>query len=142
MFKDFMKNGKKYIDYLMGLDFVELFVNVVEIIILILLASLVYLPIGLIQDLLYELLVAVVGVSETFFKWYTILFRFGTGVIAIIVFIYLFNRRYAKLDKLIEKDPMRDRKNKQKEETTEKKEETTKEKSEDNSKIDLPKKKD
>ena len=135
MINDFIKNGKKYIDYIMGLDFTELIINIVEIIGLCLLAGLVYIPIGLIQDLLYEILIAVFGSSEIMFKWYSILFRFFTGVIAIIIFMYLFNKRYSKLKELIEHDVMRNRKAKEKA-PKEEKEEPTKEE------IDLPKKKD
>ena len=32
MVKDFFKNGKKYLDYIMGLDFTELMINILEII--------------------------------------------------------------------------------------------------------------
>jgi hypothetical protein len=138
MVKDFFKNGKKYLDYIMGLDFTELMINILEIIGLVILAALVYLPIGLVQDLIYEIVRSAFGASEVVFKWYTVLFRFFTGVVAIIVFMYLFNRRYSKLDELIEKDIMRNRKAKEKKEHKEN-EGNNEEKKEE---IDLPKKKD
>ncbi len=139
MVNDFLKNGKKYIDYIMGLDFTELIINILEIIGLCILAGLIYIPIGLVQDLLYEILRSVFGASELLFKWYSILFRFFTGVIAIIVFMYLFNKRYSKLNELIEKDVMRNRKAKEKKEKEEPKEEKKEDKKEE---MDLPKKKD
>lgn len=139
MVKDFLKNGKKYIDYIMGLDFTELMINIIEIIGLVILAALVYLPIGLVQDLVYEIVRSAFGASEVVFKWYTVLFRFFTGVVAIIVFMYLFNRRYSKLDELIEKDVMRNRKAKEKKEHSEENKEIKEEFKEE---IDLPKKKD
>ena len=138
MVKDFFKNGKKYLDYIMGLDFTELMINILEIIGLVILAALVYLPIGLVQDLIYEIVRSAFGASEVVFKWYTVLFRFFTGVVAIIVFMYLFNRRYSKLDELIEKDIMRNRKAKEKKEHKEN-DGNNEEKKEE---IDLPKKKD
>ncbi len=138
MVKDFFKNGKKYLDYIMGLDFTELMITILEIIGLVILAALVYLPIGLVQDLIYEIVRSAFGASEVVFKWYTVLFRFFTGVVAIIVFMYLFNRRYSKLDELIEKDIMRNRKAKEKKEHKEN-EGNNEEKKEE---IDLPKKKD
>ena len=138
MVKDFFKNGKKYLDYIMGLDFTELMINILEIIGLVILAALVYLPIGLVQDLIYEIVRSAFGASEVVFKWYTVLFRFFTGVVAIIVFMYLFNRRYSKLDELIEKDIMRNRKAKEKQEHKEN-DGNNEEKKEE---IDLPKKKD
>ena len=138
MVKDFFKNGKKYLDYIMGLDFTELMINILEIVGLVILAALVYLPIGLVQDLIYEIVRSAFGASEVVFKWYTVLFRFFTGVVAIIVFMYLFNRRYSKLDELIEKDIMRNRKAKEKKEHKEN-DGNNEEKKEE---IDLPKKKD
>ena len=143
MINDFIKNGKKYIDYIMGLDFTELIINIVEILGLVLLAALVYIPIGLVQDLLYEIIRSAFGASEILFKWYSILFRFFTGVIAILVFMYMFNKRYSKLEELIEKDVMRNRKNKEKKEKAEGKEEKEATKHEvKKEEIDLPKKKD
>ena len=138
MVKDFFKNGKKYLDYIMGLDFTELMINILEIIGLVILAALVYLPIGLVQDLIYEIVRSAFGASEVVFKWYTVLFRFFTGIVAIIVFMYLFNRRYSKLDELIEKDIMRNRKAKEKKEH----EENDGNNEEKKEEIDLPKKKD
>ena len=143
MINDFIKNGKKYIDYIMGLDFTELMINILEILGLVILAALVYIPIGLVQDLLYEILRSAFGSSEILFKWYSVLFRFFTGVIAIIVFMYLFNKRYSKLNELIEKDVMRNRKNKEKKEKVEVKEEKAEAKHDvKKEEIDLPKKKD
>jgi uncharacterized protein YacL len=138
MVKDFFKNGKKYLDYIMGLDFTELMINILEIIGLVILALLVYLPIGLVQDLLYEVIRSAFGASEVVFKWYTVLFRFFTGVVAFVVFMYLFNRRYSKLNELIEKDVMRNRKEKEKKEHKE----NSESKEDNKEEIDLPKKKD
>lgn len=138
MVKDFFKNGKKYLDYIMGLDFTELMINILEIIGLVILAALVYLPIGLVQDLIYEIVRSAFGASEVVFKWYTVLFRFFTGVVAFVVFMYLFNRRYSKLNELIEKDVMRNRKEKEKKEHKE----NSESKEDNKEEIDLPKKKD
>ena len=72
MVKDFLKNGKKYIDYIMGLDFTELIINILEILGLVILSGLVYIPIGLVQDLIYEVVRSAFGTSEVVFQWYNI----------------------------------------------------------------------
>jgi len=134
MIKSFFKNGKKYLDYLMKLDFAELLVNVVEIVLLAILAGLVALPIGVFRDLFYSIVKAIGGTSEAIFNWYNVLFNFFTGIIGIALFMYLFNRRYSKLDELIKKDDLRDKKRKEKNKDNKKDEEDVE--------IDLPKKKD
>ena len=147
MINDFLKNGKKYIDYIMGLDFTELIIKIIEILGLAILAGLIYIPIGLFQDLLYEFVKLAFGTSEIVFKWYSVLFRFFTGVVAILLFMYMFNKRYSKLDELIEKDIMRNRKAKERKEKAEEKAAAREEKEEvkhevKKEEIDLPKKKD
>ncbi len=109
MFKDFLKTGKKYLDYLMGLNFAELMVNILEIVGLAVLAILAYIPLGLFQDLIYEVIRMMLGTSETIFRWYNIIFELVTGLVAVCIFIYLFNKRYSNLEKLIEKDNARAR---------------------------------
>ena len=136
MLKNFLKTGKKYLDYLMGLGFSELMINILEILGLALLSALVYVPFGVFQDLIYELVRIVFGTSEVVFRWYNILFDVATGVVAIGVFIYLFNRRYSSLEKLIEKDEARAKRHKNKNVDGETKTPEVKEE------MDLPKKKD
>ena len=136
MLKDFFKSLKKYLDYLMGLGFSELLINIIELIGIVLLSSLVYIPFAVFQDLIYELVRIVLGTSEEVFRWYNILFGVATGVVAIGVFIYLFTKRYSDLEKLIEKDAARAKKNKHKTEHN------GEEKEEKHEEIDLPKKKD
>ena len=136
MFKELLKTGKKYADYLMGLDFSELLINILEILGMAVLAALVYIPFGLFQDLIYELVRASFGTSEVVFRWYNVIFELVTGLVAVAVFLYLFNRRYSNLDKLIEKDPSRHKKHKENTATGEEKKEEAK------AEIDLPKKKD
>ena len=136
MFKDFLKTGKKYLDYLMGLGFSELMINIIEIIGIVLLSSLVYIPFAVFQDLIYELIRIVMGTSEEVFRWYNILFGVATGLVAICIFVYLFNKRYSKLEKLIEKDAARAKKYKDKSEHHGEAKETVQEE------MDLPKKKD
>jgi len=136
MLKNFLKTGKKYLDYLMGLGFSELMINILEILGLALLSALVYVPFGVFQDLIYELIRIVLGTSETVFRWYNILFDVVTGLVAIGVFIYLFNKRYSSLEKLIQKDEARAKRHKNKVENGENPIPEVKEE------IDLPKKKD
>ena len=112
MFKELLKTGKKYADYLIGLDFSELLINILEILGMAILAALVYIPLGLFQDLIYEIVRMMLGTSEVVFRWYNIIFQLVTGLVAVAVFLYLFNKRYSNLEKLIEKDAARQKRRK------------------------------
>lgn len=98
--KKFFKNVKSYIDYIMKLGFKDLFVNFVVIIILVILASLVYLPIGLIDDLLFQVISIVMNSSVIFVKIYDLIFSILSAIFAIFAFIYMFNIRYDDIEKI------------------------------------------
>lgn len=100
MFKDFFSNIKRYIDYLMKVDFKELFVNTIILICIILLASLVYLPIGIIQDLIRSIIVIYArftGNSSLLFEWF---FNLLSAICAFVAFVYMFNKRFEDIDAL------------------------------------------
>lgn len=98
--KKFFKNVKSYIDYIMKLGFKDLFVNFVEIIVLVILASLIYLPIGLIDDLLFQVISIVINSSVIFVKIYDLIFSILSAILAIFAFIYMFNIRYEDIEKI------------------------------------------
>ncbi len=100
MIKEFLKNAKKYIDYLMKLDFKDLFANFVEIIMLVILACLVYLPFGVIRDAIYQFFVTFLNLGSIFFSIYNILLNLLCGMVAFYLFMYMFNNRYADLDEI------------------------------------------
>ena len=98
--KKFFKNVKSYIDYIMKLGFKDLFVNFVEIIVLVILASLIYLPIGLIDDLLFQVISIVINSSVIFVKIYDLIFSILSAILAMFAFIYMFNIRYEDIEKI------------------------------------------
>lgn len=108
MIKDFLKNSKKYIDYLMKLGFKDLFANFAEIIMLVILACLIYLPFGVLRDAIYQLFVTFLNLGTIFFSLYNIILNLACGIVAFYLFMYMFNKRYADLEKLqqAEKKPV------------------------------------
>lgn len=97
---DFIKNGKKYLEYLMKLGFKDLFVNFIEIIMLVILACLVYLPIGIISDLMFQIINIFVVNNVYFLKIYDLIFSLISAILAVYLFVYMFNKRYADIETL------------------------------------------
>lgn len=97
---DFIKNGKKYLEYLMKLGFKDLFVNFIEIIMLVILACLVYLPVGIISDLIFQIINIFVVDNVYFLKIYDLIFSLISAILAVYLFIYMFNKRYADIENL------------------------------------------
>lgn len=95
---DFIKNGKKYLEYLMKLGFKDLFVNFIEIIMLVILACLVYLPIGIISDLMFQIINIFVVNNAYFLKVYDLIFSLISAILAVYLFVYMFNKRYANIE--------------------------------------------
>lgn len=94
MFKSFFKNGKKYIDYLMSVNFKELFVNVVILFCILVLSAFVYIPVGLVQELIRSFILVFTTFTEItsgLFNWF---FNLVSLILAVFAFIYLFNKRF------------------------------------------------
>ncbi len=98
--KKFFKVGKHYISYLMKLGFKDLFVNFIELVILVGLALLVYIPIGLVRDLLYKIMVFFLSGSTTLYFVFDLVFTIISIVVCLCCFIYLFNKRYEDVENL------------------------------------------
>ena len=105
--KKFMKVAKNYINYIMKLDFKELFVNFIELIILIIIAMLLVFPVDLVRELLFKIIASVTGFGEGFYKIYDIIFTIIKAVVCFGFFIYMFNKRYEDISKI---RPRRDEK--------------------------------
>lgn len=94
MVKDFGGNVKKYIDYIMKLGFGDLFIQFLILVIILILACFVYVPIGLVQDLLWSIVNIMGNIPTIVFNIYNILFGLISFVLAALAFMYLFNKRY------------------------------------------------
>ena len=94
MFKNFGKNFKEYISYLMKVGFKELFINVLILFCIIVLATFVYIPVGLVEQLIFDFL-KIFGtmpiVVSNIYHW---VFQLISFILAIFAFIYLFNLRF------------------------------------------------
>ena len=99
-FKKFLKVGKHYIDYLLKLGFKDLFINFLELVILAGLSLLVYLPIGLVRDLLYKIVVFFFVGNTTIHFIFDIVFTAICIIVCICCFIHFFNKRYEDIEKL------------------------------------------
>ena len=95
MIKNFLSNVKSYIDYIMTLGFKDLFRHFISLVVVILIALIVYIPIGLVRDFVIEsfgslvtnppiVVITIIG----------IIFDAISIVCAVLCFMYMFNQRY------------------------------------------------
>ena len=116
MLKKFWKTLKDYVNYLMKVDFKELFINTIILICLVILAAFVYIPIGLVQDLIRNLLSIFINMGGIFGLIYTWLFSLIGAIVAILAFIYLFNKRFDSIKNESNKESSNKKESKEKEE--------------------------
>ena len=98
MFKKFLKNFKSYLNYLMTVNFKVLFVNVAILFCIIVLASFVFIPIDMVQELFRSLVNSFVALNETAIGLYDTFFLLVSTVAAVLAFIYLFNMRFEDME--------------------------------------------
>ncbi len=98
MVKNFIVNLKKYVDYLMKVNFKELFVNVVILFCILVLAAFVYVPVGLVQELVRSFIVIFISFTEVSVKLFNWSFNLISLVLAVLAFIYLFNKRFSDIE--------------------------------------------
>ncbi len=92
--KEFGKNLKEYVNYLMKVNFKELFVNTGILVCILILSTFVYVPVGLLDDLLFSLLANFIGfstIASSLFHWFFDLIGF---FLALLAFMYMFNNRF------------------------------------------------
>lgn len=98
MFKDFGKNFKNYFSYLMTVNFKELFINTVILFCIIVLSAFVFVPVGIVQDLVRSMVTLVTPFSGKGDEIFNFVFLFISTVGFFLAFIYLFNKRFYDLD--------------------------------------------
>lgn len=98
MIKNFIANLKSYVNYLMKVNFKELFVNVVILFCILVLAAFVYIPVGLVQELIRSFVVIFVSFTELSVKLFNWSFSFISLILAVVAFIYLFNKRFSDIE--------------------------------------------
>ena len=98
--KKFFKVAKNYINYIMKLGFKELFVNFIELIILVVISMILLFPVDVVKELLFKIVLVFIGSSDTIYKIYDIIFTIIEAFVCIGFFIYMFNKRYEDIDKI------------------------------------------
>lgn len=91
--KDFFKNVGKYLKFIMGLEFKDLLINFFNIVIVVLISLIVYVPLEAIEDFIVVFIRGIAEVSTTFTYWIDVAFKAIEIVLAFLTFVYLFNVR-------------------------------------------------
>lgn len=100
MFKEFLKNLKEYIDYLMKVNFKELFVNTIILVCILILSSFVFVPIGIFQDVIRSFITIFVNFSLIFGLIYNWIFYLISFICFLLAFVYMFNKRFSDIEEL------------------------------------------
>ena len=90
---DFSSNIRKYVSYIMKVGFGELLINVGFLLLMIFISLIVYLPIGLLQDLIRSLFTIFGQLPTKVMLLYDWIFALVSAVIACFCFMYLFNEK-------------------------------------------------
>ena len=91
--KDFFRNVGKYLKFIMGLEFKDLLINFFNIVIVVLISLIVYVPLEAIEDFIVVFIRGIAEVSTTFTYWIDVVFKAVEIVLAFLTFVYLFNVR-------------------------------------------------
>ena len=102
MFKKFGTNVKKYVDYLMTVNFVDLFINVVVLVCILLLSLFMFVPIGMVASLLGDFITFFIEGNVIISKVIQWISSLISTVLALFAFVYMFNKRFEDLEKFKE----------------------------------------
>ena len=125
LFVDFKGNLKKYVDYIMSVNFGELFINVLILICILVLSTFLFVPIGMVETIIRDFINLFGGLPNVFYSIYSWIFNIISSVLSILAFMYMFNKRFDDIEsfkKQIKEKPT-DKENKK----------------EDNEELELPK---
>ncbi len=99
--KKFGKVLKNYVDCVTKLGFGDLFIRFIELVIIFGISYLVYYPVDLLKELLYKLLLLLFTSSTTFYQIFDLVIAIIRTLLIFFIFMYLFNKRYEDIDKLV-----------------------------------------
>ena len=102
MFKKFGTNVKKYVDYLMTVNFVDLFINVVVLVCILLLSLFMFVPVGMVSSLLGDFITFFIEGNVIISKVIQWISSLISTVLALFAFVYMFNKRFEDLEKFKE----------------------------------------
>ena len=98
MFGKFKVNFKKYFDYLMTVNFGDLFINVLILLCIIVLSTFLFIPVGLVESLIRDFVLLFVDLPSMVLSIYAWLFTLISTVLALLAFVYLFNKRFDDIE--------------------------------------------
>lgn len=98
MLKNFKDNFKKYFDYLMTVNFGDLFINVLILLCIVLLSTFVFIPVGLIESVIRDFVLLFVDMSTMVLSIYDWIFTLLSTIFSLLAFIYLFNKRFEDIE--------------------------------------------
>lgn len=98
MFGKFKVNFKKYFDYLMTVNFGDLFINVLILLCIIVLSTFLFIPVGLVESLIRDFILLFVDLPSMVLSIYAWLFNLISTVLALLAFVYLFNKRFDDIE--------------------------------------------
>lgn len=101
LIKTFLKNLKDYLSYLMKVGFGDLLIQFLTLVIILLLSCFIYVPIGLIEDIIISAM-GFLGqvVNDKTYQILDLVFKIISFIFAMFAFMYLFNKRYDDIQKL------------------------------------------
>lgn len=94
LIKKFGKNLKDYVQYLMKVDFKELFINTIILLCIVLLSTFVYMPIGILRDLISDFVKIFFTVPVIVTSIYTWIVSLISFILCLMAFMYMFNMRF------------------------------------------------
>ena len=116
MLKNFIKNLKNYVNYLMSVNFKDLFINTVIILCIVVLSGVIYVPVWIVEDLIRSLILAFGGFSGSLATIYNWIFDLISAICFVLTFIFLFNKRFEDIEKLKDQMSGKDERPKKKDE--------------------------
>lgn len=103
--KNFPSVLKQYIDAIMKMNFGELLLHFIELLILLLIASFLYIPIGLLKDMLFSIFAFFTfSASDTLNLVVDLIIKVCSFIASLYCFLYMFTKRYEELKKEKKKD--------------------------------------
>ena len=100
MFKKFISNVKNYVNYLMTVNFGELFINVLILLCILVLSTFMFVPVGLVQSLIRDFILLFGSMSNLFLSIFDWIFTLISTFLAVLAFVYMFNKRFDDSDLL------------------------------------------
>ena len=100
MFKKFISNVKNYVNYLMTVNFGELFINVLILLCILVLSTFMFVPVGLVQSLIRDFILLFGSMNNLFLSIFDWIFTLISTFLAVLAFVYMFNKRFDDLDLL------------------------------------------